>query len=401
MASLQPGITTFDLIPTEIILLIFREITDFVSLDNLLQVSPRVSAIFSLYPISITEHVLVSSPMTSRIILRQFHEDAVIRSPIAHYANLRQFGVHFWSKNANIVNLAQCYAGRNASEVDDGLRDMVHVAAHIQRLACACLSTMLGNLHTVVHSDPVFPESRVIAGTKKPSWVEEYRVYRALWHLQIFSDLETASGPNVVIRSSYSRWGGWDWPSDDTTELPWGWYFMARRVDRFVRNEVRQVSRVLQIMTGAEKHAARSTLMRIPLRTSSQSAHPFDGPVWCPPPLPRNTKVDRLWCQSISFSRLQAPSMPHFSLFQDHVTGNLFPGLSHDPLLKKSMCLHDLGMFLWDRWRLCCVGLVFTQRSERESMPEGDDMIRDPDAYVAKTGGMERWKALMEKACEL
>ena len=75
------------------------------------------------------------------------------------------------------------------------LREMLLVAANIQRLTCACLSTLLTYVRKVqprcwkgIRGPGVLQAQE---GTElyqprdasPPSWTEEYRVYRALWHL--------------------------------------------------------------------------------------------------------------------------------------------------------------------------------------------------------------------------
>ncbi|PYH42458.1 uncharacterized protein BP01DRAFT_385346 [Aspergillus saccharolyticus JOP 1030-1] len=75
------------------------------------------------------------------------------------------------------------------------LRAMVGVAANIQRLACICLITLHARLqaalpqylHSIRGIPCVMPCQLRDVGPF--SWIEEYRVYRALWHLQVFSDL--------------------------------------------------------------------------------------------------------------------------------------------------------------------------------------------------------------------
>lgn len=75
------------------------------------------------------------------------------------------------------------------------LREMLLVAANIQLLTCACLSILLTYVRKVqsrcwkgIRGPGVLQAQE---GTElyqprdasPPSWTEEYRVYRALWHL--------------------------------------------------------------------------------------------------------------------------------------------------------------------------------------------------------------------------
>lgn len=90
--------------------------------------------------------------------------------------------------------------------------------------------------------------------------------------------------------------------------------------------------------------------------------------------------------------------MPHFALLQSYDRD--LGCIPKEAIPKLSLYLHDLGLFMWDRWRACCVGVVFTQPHERAMAPAADDgVIRDPDTYyVSGSEAIAKWEALVERA---
>lgn len=390
----------FQQLPTEILYLIIPQIRDFVGLDSLLQLSPRVRAIFSKDPVAIAEDALLSCSITSDKILELFQEDALIRSPSSHFPNLQAYAAH--ASSLNKADFRLHYAGRPSSELYFVMRDMVRVAAHIQRLACACLSDMLHKLHLAAHANPALPKSAQTAAIRKPSWVEEYRIYRAIWHLHLVADLHKASRKDAVPgTSSNTSWGGWDWSPQESQQVK-GWYSMERIARTFMITEARAVSQVLLTITGTENHDTPLYADQIPLYPSPQIGEPAGRPIWCPPPLPRNTAIEKTWHQSISYA--QRGGTAQWNTFRMVRNSNAaieparIPAL--DPTSKELLLLHYLGIFFWDRWRVHCLGLVFNHPHEKQLIPDGEGVFRDLESYTAETEIPERWNALIQKAFE-
>ncbi|RAL10482.1 uncharacterized protein BO97DRAFT_416011 [Aspergillus homomorphus CBS 101889] len=192
----------FSTLPYELLSSISEEAADWAGLDSLIQVSPRIAALFTpeegldqAHPdaINLVENILRTNPVMSYQLHQFFRICADLRRPS-------------FSSGCNLTLaefMAQDYLSPLSPTSITGtiLRDMVRVAANIQRLACACLTTFLARVRAVQ------PRSygRDTAGKLKggepypqreagpPSWVEEYRVYRALWHLQLYSDVWNVS----------------------------------------------------------------------------------------------------------------------------------------------------------------------------------------------------------------
>ncbi|KAL4955766.1 hypothetical protein BDW69DRAFT_182232 [Aspergillus filifer] len=84
---------------------------------------------------------------------------------------------------------------------------MIVIGAQIQRLAYACLVKLFENLRTAHNA--ILPAEWLEnprRGSAPFQWIEEFRVYRALWLLQIHSDLRRA-----LKADQESDWGGWNW----------------------------------------------------------------------------------------------------------------------------------------------------------------------------------------------
>lgn len=98
------------------------------------------------------------------------------------------------------------------------LKEMLFVAANIQRLACACLSALLTYVRKVqprcwkgIRGPGILQaqegtEPYQLRDAGPPSWIEEYRVYRALWHLQLFSDVSITGARLNWPQSDIETW---------------------------------------------------------------------------------------------------------------------------------------------------------------------------------------------------
>ncbi|PYH82476.1 hypothetical protein BO82DRAFT_431697 [Aspergillus uvarum CBS 121591] len=376
----------FSTLPHELLSSISEEAADWVGLDSLIRVSPRIAALFipergsdQAHPdaIYLVENILRTNSMMSHRLHRFFRMCADLRSPT-------------FSSGCNLTLaefMAQDYSSPLSSTSVTGtvLRDMVRVAANIQRLACACLTTFLARIRAV---QPI-GYGRDAAGKLKggepypaqeagpPSWAEEYRVYRALWHLQLYSDVWT-----VVLQPGWSpselhlhlRVSDFDVPSERAEHGP-------TQDEEPTGDEMRAVSECLQdicpepnlsepLIANLESFHLRfwlelpdalSLRRQDPTGSDDCQASAFRGfRVWSPPPLPpsdedkckpvlgqwantipamQERNIGNLWFMLPTYEAYGRPAM-----FQ---TGSL---LDPRPLL-------GLGLVFWDRWRLYNLGL--------------------------------------------
>ncbi|PYI07281.1 hypothetical protein BO78DRAFT_386199 [Aspergillus sclerotiicarbonarius CBS 121057] len=190
----------FNMLPHELLFMIFEKLTEWTDLDNLIQASPRMAALFGPGE---KDPYTAADPEVLRHIKHIISKDPIMKHGLDH---------HFWlcasirnpSNPVNHYTLADFVRGEVpsadsiATTTRVALREMIGVVVNIRRLACVCLTTFLGRLEEVLPRCShlkirprmwmeAFPDGHPVKDP--PSWIEEYRVYRALWNLQVHTDL--------------------------------------------------------------------------------------------------------------------------------------------------------------------------------------------------------------------
>jgi hypothetical protein len=183
----------FTLIPSPLLLIIVKQTPNFANLQNLLLASPCIASLFDECGLEIVE--AVASSNLSKQLHHLLQTVAKIRS-----------GALSGQEPQSIFDLI------NGQEHDDRLpdlsstvlRELVSVGSNIQRLAYSCLRELLARCKNIRPSHLLDPKFKFtdnainewppgIAYSPQdcgpPSWVEEERILRALWRLQIFFDL--------------------------------------------------------------------------------------------------------------------------------------------------------------------------------------------------------------------
>ncbi|KAL1853776.1 hypothetical protein Plec18170_005168 [Paecilomyces lecythidis] len=207
----------FDRLPVEIPNVIIGYTADWFALNSLLEVSPKVAGIFDLSDqeaIRLTESILANNSITTFRLHRLYRMSARLRDPSFTCASLAEF-------------ISQDHTGPlyEASVSRTTLRDMVKIASTLQQWACACLTTFLDRTRAVTFKRWARdPGRQGIRGTciyqprdvGPPSWVEEYRIYRALWNLQLYADiLRTGRRMNWETDGALKNFALWgDVPED-------------------------------------------------------------------------------------------------------------------------------------------------------------------------------------------
>ncbi|KKK12488.1 hypothetical protein P175DRAFT_0457199 [Aspergillus ochraceoroseus IBT 24754] len=191
----------FDKIPYEVLFRINAYAADWVALESLFHVSSRVGELFAGEPnseadpeaIRLVESILAENPVMRHELHRHFRMSMRLRQPSLADTSFAEF----MARDYSVSSLTSSPPSLITRAM---LQEMVIIATNIQRLACACLTTFLTRLRKVqprlreyTHGPP-FSGAVGTAPYKPhdsgpPSWIEEYRVYRALWHLQLYSDL--------------------------------------------------------------------------------------------------------------------------------------------------------------------------------------------------------------------
>ncbi|RAH48670.1 uncharacterized protein BO95DRAFT_440160 [Aspergillus brunneoviolaceus CBS 621.78] len=410
----------FSTLPHELLSSISEDAADWVGLDSLIRVSPRIAALFTPEggsdqahsdAIYLVENILRTNPMMSHQLHRFFRMCADLRSlPFTSGCNLTL--AEF---------MAQDYSSPLSPTSVTGtvLRDMVRVAANIQRLACACLTTFLARTRAV---QPI-GYGRDAAGRLKgeepyppqeagpPSWAEEYRVYRALWHLQLYSDVWKVVpqiGWSLSELHLYLRVSDFDIPSERPERGP------TQDGDP-TGDEMRAVSECLQdicphpnlseplsanldsfyLRLWLELPDALSLRRQDPQGSDDSQASAFRSfGVWSSPPLPspeedtckpvlgqwgnticavQERNIGNLWMMLPTYEAYERPAM-----FQ---TGSL---LDPRPLL-------GLGLVFWDRWRLYNLGLWSASPSNGQTR-KNCPIVTGPDGSQVPVDYMPRLK---------
>ncbi|KAJ5804627.1 uncharacterized protein N7518_000930 [Penicillium psychrosexuale] len=183
----------FTQLPAELNQQILTHIADFAAIENLISVSSQVHAVFRAQP-SIIHALLLANPITSfPEIQRLCYNISLVHT--SHYTDF--------------AHSQQVYEGTPNLDYRASL-GIIHLAAEIQRLACACLSLMQQNFVSTLSEIPVGSLSgpeRAEKARKPFSWIEEYRTYCSFFHLQHYSAFRKAATES------------WNWPTQSIWDL--------------------------------------------------------------------------------------------------------------------------------------------------------------------------------------
>ncbi|KAJ5095047.1 hypothetical protein N7532_007338 [Penicillium argentinense] len=395
-------------LPIEVVIQILSYTDDFYGLHSLISVSPYAASVLTTYPALILDQITRSHPLF-RLDLSVSgsglfpHIDWIfwtialaISGPSFDYESLSQH-VNI-STDSTPISLKDLLSGENAPSIALALIDM---AASIQRLACACLSRMVENLQPAVSNSSILSEC-VDRDFPPPnsipfSWVEEYRVYRALWHLQRYS----------LLRELARKW---NWSEENLAQLD-RYAKFSEGVKGGFMEEILSVSEALQDLgivpdpkpPPTPRHhpnSALDSLMRldpvaidlgetIPLFNfremnldspgicqkrlqQSQSQSMVAWRVWTPPPVPANNDINYAWEREARHAlSMSAPSISSWmEMSFDFAYGTpsrfLLPGYGGE-----IQSFRRLGVFLWDHWRMYVSGLVTPWLYLRTETPNG------------------------------
>ena len=197
----------FKLFPVEIVLLILSFVTDFVGLESLILSSPWVRAVFEAHPRQIILSIVRLNPITAMSkIQAQLWRSALIHRPSVHCGDLDSYlRLCPDTRTGPYLHLAPATDALPERTSVDQIFHLIKVAAKIQRLACMCLFIMHRNFISAV-GDAFGPTSARRAG-EPIVWLEEYRVYWALWQLENYA---------ALCKAAKSRW---NWSSASLSRL--------------------------------------------------------------------------------------------------------------------------------------------------------------------------------------
>ncbi|RAH48186.1 uncharacterized protein BO95DRAFT_512455 [Aspergillus brunneoviolaceus CBS 621.78] len=250
-------------LPHELLAMSIGYAADWVSLESLILTSPLLAALFEPgeFPdaladsdaIYLVKENLQANPVMTSELDRYFFMCAALRRPSVTDSSLADFLARDFSLETTKTTMTRA-----------SLREMVAVAANIQRLACICLTSFLTRLRDIFSED--LARARFLGGfpdlgpyrlqdVGPPLWNEESRVYRALWHLQLFADIlgtGTATPPTPPRPQQSSSWSQSDIMYLQNHHLRWsgGGQLPSGQYDTWF--EILEVSGCLEALYGPD-----------------------------------------------------------------------------------------------------------------------------------------------------
>ncbi|GLB10955.1 hypothetical protein AtubIFM57258_007367 [Aspergillus tubingensis] len=394
-------------LPYELLSLIIDYTADWITLESLIQISPPLHDLFntsappSTSPkkqsrrsartsskahreaIRIVKYTLKNNPIMSVAIRRHFH---II-------TKLRQFS------SQPAVRRTICYTTLLLGDDDSSisfdsppahttLLEMITLAANIQRLVCACLSTFLTRLRSVhPHrwtKEDLDPKTSASTQTDMkpyklhdvgpPSWLEEYRIYRSLWFLQLRYELLSVGKKLRLFTDARLQRMKDDYLDIDTDdEMEFRWLGINYRETRTVIGWLEGLDENLDLFkTDAGTDTDFDLQPRAQRRPSTRALGKIrklhQKATQTPLPLPPNLcfKPSDNYTRSTEWL---GPS--RYSMIRPKSTS---PRGSQQDL---SQSWHALGMAIWDCWRMYGLGLTLVRREflSEQAESEWDDEL--------------------------
>ncbi|KAL3457820.1 hypothetical protein BJX64DRAFT_280325 [Aspergillus heterothallicus] len=358
----------FEKLPHELIVMVIQQIDDFVGLESLLACSPWVNAVFRDRPRRRLLDVISINPMTQTPdIIELFRNIILIRCTYC-----RSFE-EYRLRCRDTTNILLQYM--TLSEIFEA----IHVAAQIQRLACLCLSIMQQNFTNALRHTPRMhspfcssaPDcSRIPGASEPPIWIEEYRVYWSLWHLQHYSDLQMAA---------HGRWH-WSGESKRTLEAynTWAHTFSTRPNVSYLAEQILSITSVLMdlwiypVYQEEPVWAAWEYTMETPIISFTFSRLPAllamrteNYRVWAAPPIPRETDVETAWGRTVNQRNQPTRFTRLFRAYSERAS------ISRGILdLRMLQPYRRLGVVFWNQWRMYTAGISY-ECWQSKSTPNG------------------------------
>ncbi|CAG8917901.1 unnamed protein product [Penicillium salamii] len=385
----------FQQLPAELIRQIIGDTADFVGTESLISVSRHARSVFKLDTYAITRVLLSSNPITSQLeIKRLLSNIAVIHSPSIFCASLDEY-MEAAASNETLDSPHQLQTPDVACRV-------LHIAAQIQRLACICLSKLRREFVIAVGGLPAHAKNANMSF----SWMEEYRVYWALWHLQCYSDLRKITGwralnPHDARSHLIDR--KWQWSDESMQALDS--YFTLTGSHPLRSEEIWTVAVALEDLgarsfkifpEGKLQPEYRSTLSRdlppdtpIPLFSSIEIPRSVktEHPVWSPPPTPEKNPVTSAWFLYPQGTIDVSGQAMVFRFLRNHVQRNGVNRLGMEDILRYRRC----GVFLWDPWRMFSTGLLPNIFRQETATPDGGLIQPKGENSPGPFGVLSKW----------
>ncbi|KAI4129302.1 MAG: hypothetical protein LQ347_003845 [Umbilicaria vellea] len=322
----------FYCLPISLILKIMKYFLDLPSLDSLIHASPTAASTFEQFYTEITDAVITSTLSTPlqrlvRTILTVRTDDSIVKAQTEPPKALNDFLSSYVFGDAPIHPVSMTSAPLSV------VRSFLDFASDIERLTQSFLETHLNRVNAINPSHLLnanfhfsykplddHPEGRNYQPAKcgAPSWVEIYRVYRALWRIQLYYDLTPFIGSN-----------------DDGPRRVWG------RLPSWELEEVECVHDYLQGIQSSDNYPSDFQLsQRLP---TIQPTHPTQ--CWVAQAPPENNDTAFAWGQDPEAAHHPSPGYNFFHTACLHMPSS--------PLKHSSFrSFRYLGFGIWDMQKM-------------------------------------------------
>ncbi|CAG8020427.1 unnamed protein product [Penicillium olsonii] len=371
----------FQRLPVELMLQILEDTADFVGVESLTSVPRPARAAFHMDSWAIMHVISALNPITSQPEVRVLISNIVVVHKRLHKTTLVTEELEA-SQRAWRQEIA-CF--------------LLHIAAQIQRLACVCLSRLRQEFASAVGASPLHAQR----ANGPFSWIEEYRIYWARWHLRSYSDVHKFKEEQFSVwettgrlKSRFSRdidvYPTSDGVFDFLKEAIWAVAITVEDLQACSPSEFPQ--RVLRpehrsiLSWNNEIDTPFFTSFELPRSTETQY------PIWSPPPVPTQNLVTSCWFLLPDHCKQPPAQMSLFRSLRFQVMRRGTNKRGMDDILRYRRC----GVLLWDKWRMFSTGLY--PNTFRERVPTPDGGFVDPGGPEARlsTSCLEKWLAVRD-----
>lgn len=379
----------FQTLPMPLPLMVLAAIEHLSTLDCLLQASPAAATIFRCHFHEIVEATLQFLVPGLQRLLRTIvlidSNDIAVRSMLNGSEGTDGFVAEdFLSKTLGLGDRA---LSRGKSTFW-AVRRLVRSAGHVQRLSCLFFDTHLRRLHELrplsfvhdgKHSYLLDGPNEIPAGQPylpgrcgPPSFIEEQRVHRALWRLELFrSFLQITETDQTLRRTAHDYYLRGGPPSSGGKPAKW-------QLD-----ELECVQSFIDSLQASEP----------PFNIVSSAQE--RGPTVPQRPPVRN-ELSRLWMRSDLYVERRSPAASYFCM--------VLRTLHYSPLFGSSFKpFQYLGFSVWDRKRMVWLGLLHPPPTITLSSETDKDLVEAPEGMLfsqrATTSEIFfRWKSVESQA---
>ena len=368
-----------------------EEIEDFPTLHHLLEASPTVETVLQHDYARIIGAILPRYPSQHQRLLRlilKLHGDEGIAEKIQTSSSIDfyHFLEGFLQDSSNLPKTFITF---------EAVKSLLSTAHNIQQLTRHILDVHISRINSVKPSYQVDPNFTYRLGKGPPecrnyeparyttnSWVEEQRVSRALWRLQLYMDLVSvreAGRPSNTI--------------DDVTDVlrKDGPLRIWNKLAKWELVEIDCVHDYLMENLGAKDSYSSTTpyLLNMPVIT--------DQPVALPASYPHDDEHTRAWAQSELHLERQNTAVSLMRVMQSRQDSPL-RGCDFKPFWR-------LGCWIWDTKRMTTLGLLAIPHYIREQNQRGLEMAGLDPLPTRRSLSMEelftRWRSVWLQGAEI